>query len=160
MDRKSCSMCEWLPRVVLILVFALLSVGCSKGTVSGKVFYRGKPLSGGTVTFAPENGDARTAPIHEDGSYRIEKIAVGSAKIGVFYYGGPPASLPQTRVSGVMARGGAIPQGAPPEVKDILPSAKKADEVVTIPKHYEDPDKSGLTHSVKSGLQEFDIQLK
>jgi hypothetical protein len=127
--------------------------------VSGKVFYQGKPLPGGTVTFVPEKGDSRTATIHADGSYRIDKIVVGPVKIGVIYSGGPSASLPRSRVSGVMGRGGPIPQGAPPEVKDILPSGGGSEQV-TIPKLYEDPDKSGLTYTVKSGSQDFDIKLK
>ena len=44
-----------IPRLLtcLVLPALLLSVGCgaSKGDVSGKVNYRGKPLPAGTVTF-------------------------------------------------------------------------------------------------------------
>jgi len=151
----------WPPHTVLVLVLAVLSAGCgSKGTVSGKVFYRGKPLPRGMVTFVPEGkGETRTARINEDGSYRIDRVPAGPAKIAVISYAGPSASLPGpgSRTPGIMER--KPPKDAPPEVKDIFPSGKTS-EYVTIPKQYEDPDKSGLTYTVKSGSQDFDIQLK
>lgn len=153
-----------LPRplqTVLVLVFASLSMGCgSRGTVSGKVYYRGKLLTTGTVTFVPQAGGevgARTARISADGSYRVDKVPVGPVKIAVISYSGPAATLPRSRVSDM--RSAEPPKGAPPEMKDILPR-KQTTADASVPQQYADPDKSGVTYTVKSGAQEFDIEIK
>src|SRR4051812_22653135 len=71
---------------VLALVPILAAAGCggSRVTVSGKVSYKGTPLKGGNVVFnSLEGKESRSAPIAEDGTYRIEKCPVGKVKITV-----------------------------------------------------------------------------
>jgi hypothetical protein len=147
-------------RSVLLLALLTLFVGCgSKGTVSGKVFYQGKPLPGGRVTFLQENG-AFHSVINADGGYLVIGIAPGPATITVSSPGPPKpaASQPMERN---MEQAKARKIEIPPEVAKHMgdPEAGKR-RYMAIPKHYEDPDKSGLTYTVKSGSQEFDIQLK
>jgi hypothetical protein len=150
--------CFWLPRVVLALALVPLSVGCSKGTISGKVYYQGKPLPGGTITFIPEGkGELRPALINKDGSYQVDRVAVGPVKIAVFCSAGPPAALPRSRIRNMMNM--KPPKDAPPVVEKFL-AAGNTDGYVILPEHYSDPDQSGLTYDVKSGSQDFDIQLK
>jgi hypothetical protein len=125
--------------------------------VSGKVYYQGKPVPGGTLTFVPEGkGEARTAIIREDGSYQIDKVQVGSAKISVVSSAVPPASLPRSRVPSMMDK--KPPKDAPPGMEAIL--ATSPGKYVKLPEHFGDPDKSGLKYTVKSGSQDYDIQLK
>jgi len=68
----------------LAFVVVLLAVGCGSrtGDVSGKVLYKGKPLSGGSVTFFHSKG-ASSSRIDNDGSYTVFKVPVGEAKITV-----------------------------------------------------------------------------
>src|SRR5579875_97981 len=147
----------WLLRSVLLPAFLTLFVGCSsKGTVSGKVFYQGNPLPGGRVTFLQEHG-AFHSVIHEDGSYQITGISPGLATITV-------SSPMEKAAENAKARKVEIS----PEMAKLLEEAKKhmgdpeagKRRYMAIPHHYKDPDKSGLTYTVKSGVQQFDIQLK
>ncbi len=146
-----------------VLCLAALATGCSgSGTITGKVTYQKQPLTGGTVLFTSTAGKgSRTATIGEDGSYTITNMPTGPAKIAV-----------DTRTA--QARpgpfGGAPPSMQPP--KDVQlpdtarsgglygpPSGKKA-TAVPIPERYADPEKSGLTYTVKSGSQTHPIDLE
>jgi hypothetical protein len=57
-------------------------VGCSRGPatgeVSGKVTYKGSPVTEGSVTFLnPTEGGAAEAQIEKDGSYKVGGVVVG-----------------------------------------------------------------------------------
>jgi hypothetical protein len=71
--------------VLLALVLSLGLAGCgsSKGTVSGKVYYKDAPLKGGTVTVVGADKQSYLAEIQEDGNYSVEKIPVGEVSITV-----------------------------------------------------------------------------
>src|SRR5947208_346963 len=58
--------------------------GSATAAVSGKVFYGGKPLTGGAVRFLAA-GDDRSAytMIRPDGSYRLTDVPVGKVKVCV-----------------------------------------------------------------------------
>jgi hypothetical protein len=69
---------RWLG-LSLLLTLALVVAGCGsggRGTVSGKVSYQGKPLTGGLVTFNNPGGVAKvvTAEIQGDGSYKATNV--------------------------------------------------------------------------------------
>lgn len=149
-----------LPRTVLLLALALLGAGCgSKGTVSGKVFYQGKPLpGGGRVTFLQEKG-AFNSVIGEDGSYRVTGLLPGSATITV-----SSPDPPQPAKESPMEKAAAGKSKLTPEMVEGMkhmgdPEAGKR-KYVAIPSQYKDPEKSGLTCTVQGGSQNFDIQLK
>lgn len=78
-------------RVPSLVLFGLLSVGCSSGPndtpnvgeVTGTVTFEGDPLAGATVTFDPDEGRQSTATTDEQGRYVLrysEKLK--GAKIG------------------------------------------------------------------------------
>ena len=126
--------------------------GASTGTVSGKVLYNGTPLKGGNVTFVPEAQGEHSiiSAIGEDGSYSVEKVPVGAVKITV-----ETKSLkPKTNVPAY-----APPPGSPGGYQPPDPNAM-AKRYVAIPDSYSDPEKSGLTCTVKGGSQPYDITLK
>jgi hypothetical protein len=134
--------------VVLLgsLVICSLATGCgkSKGTVSGKVTYQGKPLTSGLVTFVPEKGAAVYSPIDAEGKYRVENVPLGLAKISV-------------------GEGNAGNQEAPPKPRNpggmtefMVPKNKG----LNIPAKFKDPEASGITHQVEQGTRERDIDLK
>jgi hypothetical protein len=129
------------------LAFALVGCGPAVGTVAGKVLIAdGKPVANGTITFVTAGG-ARASSIGADGSYTVENIPVGSAKVSIT----PPTV-------GAMPRGGFKP---PPGV--TMPPGYEggpSNVAVKLDKRFTDPETSGLTHEVKSGKTEYSPQLK
>jgi hypothetical protein len=136
--------------------------GCSSsGTISGKVSYQGRPLTGGTVLFTSTEGrGTKTAQIGADGSYSIEKMPAGPAKIAVEtkstqpppgkFGSGPPANMQPPK-------GVELPAGAQ---SSVYGTAAKKPPAEVIPAQYGDPDKSDLTYKVTGGPQTHNIELK
>jgi hypothetical protein len=120
------------------LVLALAWCGCGPlarpGQLTGKVRFRGKELPSGTVTFMAADGKTRSAAIAEDGTYKVAGVAPGTAKIGVVSHPRLPPGF-----------GGPNP-GEP--------------GTIVLPRHYTNPETSGLTCEVRGGEQHFDIDLK
>ncbi len=145
-----------------VLGLLVLATGCSShATISGKVTYLGKPLTGGIVLFVSADGKGTgRATIGSDGSYKIEKMPLGLAKIAV------DTQSAQRPASG----GKGPPAGMKPPPGTKLPDAAKNSGIYgsgaregnaePIPENYADPEKSGLTYTVKSGSQPYDIELK
>jgi hypothetical protein len=140
----------------------LLVAGCSaKGTVSGKVQYRSQPLPGGSVIFVPDQGAPLSTLIQEDGRYMIQNVPPGNVKIAV-------ETDSASSFADVIPKMQRVPKGAlmgPPREafpKGAAdgPSPQTKGKRVPIPQQYGDPDKSGLTYTVKSGKQEHNIELK
>jgi hypothetical protein len=150
---------------VLGLSLLLLAAGCgSRGTVSGKVLYKGKPLTGGHVVFLHQKGSFTTA-IQEDGSYSIDRVPSGPVKIAVTAAGPvhPRHGLSKSQLEKM--------QKNKPEVKsdEDAPKAMMAEMLgsasggnksgVNLPEKYGDPEKSGLTYTVAGGSQTYDIKV-
>ncbi len=147
----------------VLLVGALLS-GCgSKGTISGKVLYKGKPVTGGNLTFQSSQGVFRTT-INEDGTYRIEKVPAGPVKIGV-----ENQSLQIQEGQGQMLAK-VTPKdkkGKDVNVSEMMQGMQKMmqkgaipGKYVPIPQKASNPETSQLTYTVTSGSQVYDIELK
>src|SRR5436309_829807 len=70
-----------------LLVLLAVAAGCGSGvgSVSGKVFYQGKLVKGGNVTFVSTEGKpSKSTSINEDGSYSLDKLlAVAGGVAGV-----------------------------------------------------------------------------
>jgi hypothetical protein len=128
-----------------------LIVGCGSGgtgTISGKVFYEGRPLSTGTVTFYPEKGGGFMAGIGSDGSYKAVDVPVGSARIAVQL----PARLTQRRRS--EQNGAKQAAGHEKGIKEM-----QEHSATLLAAEYMDPDKSELVVMVKRGWQTHDILI-
>ncbi len=137
-------LCRCRFSVSLTALLALALMGCSHPTahVSGKVTYQGKPLPTGTVTFySADNKVVRSSQIATDGTYAVEKVPLGVAKISVT----TPPPLPT--VSKEVAAGS--PSGDTPVVKPV-----------PISPLYGDPEKSRLTCEVQQSNQTHNIDLK
>ena len=76
------------PIMPLALAFLLLAAsGCSSGPkfgkVSGKVSFRGQPVTTGTITFYPESGRPAIAQIGPDGTFTLTTNTNGDgAQVG------------------------------------------------------------------------------
>ncbi|HMF11173.1 MAG TPA: hypothetical protein VKE94_02675 [Gemmataceae bacterium] len=116
----------------LLLVALLTAAGCGKptGTISGKVYFKDKPLSSGIVTFLTTT-DAYRGFIKDDGSYTVSKVPVGDVTIIVTVN---------------------------PQPNPAAKSASQS-KPVTIPEKYGDPKTSGQKHTVTAGDQQKDIKL-
>jgi hypothetical protein len=72
----------------LILAVGLLA-GCGGGkkklSLSGKVTYKGEPVTGGSVTLHPTDGKTKplTAPLNADGTYSVTPPALGEMKVAI-----------------------------------------------------------------------------
>jgi hypothetical protein len=134
---------------LLLSALLLPFTGCKKkeietAEVSGTVFYKGDPLTGGRITFSPtkEGGFSNTADIDEKGKYKIT-AAIGEVKISV-----DNKMLERKSSSGPMLK---------------RPGAQKPTEMkgkyVEIPDKYYTPEKTPLTYTVKPEAQTHDIKL-
>jgi hypothetical protein len=122
--------------------FAFVSVGCGggkKATVSGKINYRGKPLPTGTVTFFGATNQIVGSGAISDGTYKLANVPVGPVKISVTT---PPVRMVDPRH---------------PAPKD-MPGSPSGPSV-PIPPKYSNPEQSQLSYEVKSGTQEYPIDL-
>jgi hypothetical protein len=148
---------QWtrLPRAALVVAVLAFTSGCgSRTAVTGKVSYRGAPVSGGSVTLVASDGTAYAGTIQADGTYSISDVPTGSVRIGV---AGPAKPGAGSRVgpSG-RADAGAIGRGKAP---DAPAEETKAPPGPPVPDNYLDPRTSGLTGTVKAG-EPLNIDLK
>ena len=129
------------PRVA-VLGLLLIACGCSsRGTVSGKVTFRGKPVVWGTVSVIASDNVQYAAQITSEGTYSIPNVPTGPAKFAVSSpnpdgtaRGGPAAANDGAGDRGSAGEGG--PPNPPPGAWFALPEK------------YNDPLKSGLTGTV------------
>jgi hypothetical protein len=162
MRQKFQTMTGWLLSAGVLSLLALTS-GCSApGSISGKVTYQNEPVTEGTVVFSSTQGKgSRTATLGEDGSYSIDNIPAGQYKIAVV----TPTNQPERNPRGkgpppnMMPPKDKIPAGASSPVYSGQPKKAKKPQK-PIPDDFADPDKSGLTYTVKSGPQTHPIDMK
>ena len=156
-----------LPRVgagILWLGLVFVAAGCSgKGTISGKIYYKDQPLGGGQVIFTNADGKGTLkADIQPDGSYTIERMPSGLAKIAVDTSSLRP--VPQAARNAPHIPAGPPPDQVPPGVdvgKTIYGATRpQGQKYVPIPENYSDPEKSGKTYTVTGGSQQYDIRLE
>ncbi|HKI35265.1 MAG TPA: hypothetical protein VKA46_25635, partial [Gemmataceae bacterium] len=136
----------------LLVTFALLSAGCGgTGTVTGKVFYKDKPLGGGTVVFWNIDGKgSKTSRIQPDGSYTMENMPAGPVKITVETKSARPSGAGQAPGQGRAPKMPAPPTDKLPPEADMgnVYGAPRppGEKYVEIPADYGDMDKSDLTY--------------
>lgn len=114
----------------------------------------GTPLRGGSVTIFPAAGGMKKSDIAEDGSYKVEKVPLGSVKISVETSSMKPAAMPP----GMEAMYAKKPKDAPGG--DSTRGAGDLKRYVQIPDKYGNPEESGLTYSVHAGQNDHNIDLK
>jgi hypothetical protein len=143
-------------RLLAVVAAGLLlgGAGCARfGAVSGKVYYRGKPLTGGMVHFYGPHGSVETSPIAADGGYTVRRVPAGPAKVAV--------STPA--VGYINIHGGkppVVPGEKTPPHDSGHPSMPLPPAVTVIPTRYADPEQSGLTFEVQPGDQEHDVRIE
>jgi hypothetical protein len=109
----------------------------AKGTVTGKVNFKGMTVPYGVVTIIDREGNRYRGLIHRDGTYTVSDIPRGLATVTV------AAPLKGLRLD-----------------RDLCPNRFPFGPYVAIPRHYAHPDKSGLSLTVRSGTQDIAFNLK
>lgn len=125
----------------------LAAAGCGghgTGNVSGKVLFRGQPVTAGHVTFLGQDGRTASGKINADGSYTVAGAPGGPVTILVDSR--PPAPI-------------LIGDPATHEIRPN-PNPPPAGKYVPIPPRYGKADQSGLTYTVRKGAQVHDIVLE
>jgi hypothetical protein len=125
-----------LRRVFLIGTLAAILAGCGRSkpvetVVRGQILYRGEPVSGGLVVFAPDSergssGPVITATLQPDGSFTLTSAD------------GKPVATGWYRIA-VAAKAGSVE----------LPTVQKP--YPGLPAKYRNPTLSGLAGEIKPG---------
>jgi hypothetical protein len=152
--------CRFAALLSLLSCLAWLA-GCggssAHGKVSGKVLYNDKPVTGGTVTFRPADTaeNAVFAQIDANGNYSAS-VPVGPVKIAVNNKDLEPLEIKKSPRP-------TFPKGTTPATEKEDPRVnpqKPPGTYVKIPEKYNQVESSGLTYTVKSKSQNFDIKLE
>jgi len=161
----------------LALLLTLVAAGCGRtvGDVSGQVTYKGTPVVMGSVVFFGSDGIPHTGQIETDGTYAVSDVPAGTVYVAVLSPDpGPPlrpgdlppslAPLADQNIKGPKAEDYRRLQEKMQEVKGIKINLGSGQGDRTkwrqLPKHYGDPQASGLTMEVTRGKNTQDITLK
>jgi hypothetical protein len=131
----------------------LMAAGCEPktATVSGKVTYHGKPVTGGSVVFYCSDKQIVRGLIGTDGRYSIPNVPIGSASAVVTVQS--HTKLPD---------GFRVKQQLPPSNGGpVAPTAEPAEaKKVNLPPRYALPEESGLSIVIGTAEVTYDIDLK
>jgi hypothetical protein len=133
------SVCSSRPRRAAggwVFVAALVLAGCAgkpMGNVSGKVTYRGQPVTRGTVQFYdPEQGRGASGPLDASGAYTLSApISPGNYKVYI----------------------------QPPLPEQLPPGTRQKAVAFEVPKQYQDANSTPLTKAVTPGNNDIPIEL-
>jgi len=162
------------PILFLLAIAAISANSCSsRGKVSGTVTFDGKPLPAGRITFIGPNDKASDPGNINDGKYEVVNAPIGECKIRVetMYLAQMMGMMPGMGMPGANPASGMTNpsmQRMDPEKKGQMEKANpdlakmremSAGAFVEIPDEYENPEKTPLTFTVKSGSNSKDIEL-
>jgi hypothetical protein len=131
------------------IVVGLAGCGGGKADVTGKVSYKGKLLTTGTVSMVGPDGMVKQGLIAADGTYAVAGVAAGNVQIGV----ASPRPGGDSRA----------PRRPGPASRLAAPNAGVAGDAANwfpIPDTYLEPTTSGLATTLKSGANQYDIELR
>jgi hypothetical protein len=156
---RSCRRFAALLSLLSLFAFVGCGGGGAQGKLTGKVLYKGKPVTGGSVIFRPSSASENTvtAPIDPNGNYTatvpagVVKIAVDNRDLQ------PPEATSKKEPRPNLPKVGNVTSDTPdPRVNPQKP----AGTYVKLPDKYHDVASSGLSYTVKSGSQNYDINLE
>ncbi|MBI1918481.1 MAG: carboxypeptidase regulatory-like domain-containing protein [Planctomycetes bacterium] len=149
------------------------------GRITGKVTYDGKLVPVGTITFISEKGGGVLAVIH-NGKYTADKVPPGPVTITVntrearqlantmkstggkgpsVIPSGGQQSSPQNIKDKMKDKGTATMPGAEELAKKWKETWEKLKDMIDVPEKFADPKTSGLTYTVKAGLQKINVDM-
>jgi hypothetical protein len=148
---------------------AALTSGCGSKTakLSGKVLFQGRPLPGGLVTFYPTDGHGKpaSAVIGEDGAYLVNNAPVVTVKVTVSNLAlkkgdHPPIGMDSTSSNYGMAPKDVVERAREGKKLPLYEGSRTTGSYVPIPTAFADVKTTGLTYTVDSKNDDFDIVLR
>jgi hypothetical protein len=137
-------------RIVLALfVIAVgLAPGCSSqkrlATLTGKVTYKGKPVSVGAIYFHGPADELAMGNLQEDGSFTATDLPIGVVRVSL-----------RVQDPGVYTQ---QLKGQGPSIEK--PKTKDGDKVTSLPHQYSDPETSGLSYTIAPTTTTLDITIE
>jgi hypothetical protein len=153
------------PFVSLVLICA---VGCggARGSVAGKVTFRGQPVMAGSVVMCGSDKRPATSAIEENGTYSLEDVPVGQVQVAVVSPN-PAIAANRSKALAIVAKAKAKAKATDKfDYEAIVPQEASAGSEgpkkrwVRLPKDVEFPDRSGITTTIRPGENTFNIELK
>jgi hypothetical protein len=154
----------------LLLIFVASGCGPAKNNVvvTGKVTYKGEPVTGGVIklyssdaTPVPGGGDSSfRIQIKPDGTYAASNLPTGPMKVAIETDSVKRAAGPVRNSATGLPAGVKPPSGYVPPKQEPAPAANVGTQpkYVQIPARYAQPETSGLTWDVKGPeTKDFDL---
>jgi hypothetical protein len=140
----------WLASAVFVV--ALSGCGNVTATLSGKVSYRGRPVTSGSIVVLHADGTAKSGVIQPDGSYSVAGVERGHVRLAVISPN-PGHSRSVLTVEANRARAGHKRTHA-------VAYRPKPSGWFPLPRELGDPQSSGLECEVVASRVEYDINAK
>jgi hypothetical protein len=147
--------------ISIFLMGLLVLVGCGRSDApslvgtKGLILYKGKPLTGATVTMVSEKGVLSNGFTGTDGRFRMTTggrpgVPVGTARVGVVKMGegGQKVDLKALKPENMME----LQKAGKGVAKDLSPKSE-------IPTKYNNPDKSNLTAAILTDASKNDFEF-
>jgi hypothetical protein len=144
--------CITLRGIAVLTPVLLVLAGCAggKADVTGKVTHQGKTVTWGTVIVQGPDGAPVTGAIQPDGTYSVQGVATGKVLIGVISRDPGVRAGPANR-GGFKSQHGDQPPPPPPDID--------RSKWFPLPAKYETPETSGITTTLHSGANQYDVDL-
>ncbi len=141
----------------------VLVMGCGPkknpgGSVTGKITYKGEPVSRATLFFHPTSGEGKDVGVttSQDGTFSTANIPPGEYKIFV-----EPGRVPPNAAQGPTPPKGMDPAKAEEMKKKLGQMGGQAAPTTNIPTKYKKLDTTDLKCTITEGKQEkLDLDLK
>jgi hypothetical protein len=139
-------------RIITLAVVSLLVVGCGggsrKGTISGKLTYKGQPLNGAALFLHPDGGgEALLIPVTQEGMFQTSDVPPGEYTVVVEGTPGNPGPPTQGMSKEKAAE-------AKEKFKDMT-----TPPTIAFPNRYKSVTTSNKKVTVVAGEQKLDIDL-
>jgi hypothetical protein len=133
-------------RLTWFLLAAIVAAGCARSDhpktypVTGKVTYRGQPITSGMVMLTPvDGGHAATGNLNRDGTFRLTTFEKHDGAVPGKYH---------VTVQAFPADGAG------------LPGAEFAGKAPPLPPKYASAESSGLSAEINAGENQLELALK
>lgn len=135
-------------RLSIVAIAMVLGCGSPTAVVTGKVTYKGTPVTSGVVVFIDDAGRATLpANVRSDGTFDINRASLGRARVSFDNLAPPP--LPKAKPGSPLA-----------EDAEFKQMAAAVENYTATPSKYKDPTKSGIVFDLKPGRNECNIDLE
>lgn len=137
---------NWKAALALFAALAVLT-GCSGpkrlASLSGKVTYKGKPVSVGAVYFHGPAGELAMGNLKEDGSFVATDLPIGEVRVSL-----------KVQDPGIYAQQLKSPPSLDPG------KSENGDRVTSLPNKFADPASSGLAYTLTPSTTTLEIAIE